>query len=91
MVIVWSARASRDFESLVAYTAARSPKGAKRIADRILKRIDDLVTMPEQGSILPKDLRRLDITRTPYLLIFKIERDEIRLVRVLHGRRDRRS
>lgn len=90
-MIVWSARAKRDFDALCAYTAAESPKGAKRIASRILKRIDDLATMPLQGSLLPKGLRRLDITRTPYLLIFRVDDDAIRLVRILHGKRNRRS
>jgi toxin ParE1/3/4 len=91
MVIVWSARAERDFQSLLDYTHKHSPRGAKRISERIHKRITDLLTMPHQGSLLPKNLRRLEITETPYLLIFRIERDSIHLVRILHGRRNRRS
>lgn len=91
MVIEWSARAKRDYDSLVAYNSAESPSGAKRIASRIQKRIADLQEMPLQGSLLPKGLRRLEITRTPYLLIFRIDRDAVRIVRILHGRRNRRS
>ena len=91
MVIIWSARARRDFDRLVASTAAHSPKGAKRISTRILNRIADLEEMPFQGSLLPRNLRRLEVTRTPYLLIFRVDRDAVRLVRILHGRRGRRS
>lgn len=91
MVIIWSARAKRDYDLLIAYTFKHSPRGAKRIAGRIQKRIEDLVAMPHQGSILPKSLRRLEITATPYLVIFRVDADAIRLVRILHGRRNRRS
>jgi toxin ParE1/3/4 len=91
MVIIWSARAKRDFDSLVAYTHKHSPRGAKRIAARIQKRIDDLADMPHQGSLLPKNLRRLEITETPYLLIFRVEANSVQLVRILHGRRNRWS
>ena len=91
MVIIWSERAKRDFDSLVAYTLNRSPQGAKRIATRILKRVDDLMSMPHQGSLLPKDLRRLEISGTPYLLIFRVRGDAVHLVTILHGRRNRRS
>jgi toxin ParE1/3/4 len=91
MVIIWSARARRDYDALIAYTNQHSPRGAKRIAARIQKRIDDLIMMPHQGSLLPKNLRRLEITETPYLLIFRADADAVRLVRILHGRRNRRS
>lgn len=91
MVIIWSARAKRDFDLLLAYTAKHSPRGAKRIGARIQKRINDLLAMPHQGSILPKNLRRLEITTTPYLLIFRVDVDGVRIVRILHGRRNRRS
>ena len=90
-MINWSERAKRDLAMLSAYTAKHSPRGARRVVRRILKRIDDLVEMPEQGSLLPKGLRRLEVTQTPYLLIFKLEGDEVRIVRILHGRRNRRS
>ena len=91
MVIIWSARAKRDFDRLVASTAAHSPKGAQRISSRILKRIADLAEMPFQGSLLPKSLRRLEVTQTPYILIFRANRDDVRIVRILHARRKRRS
>lgn len=91
MVIIWSERAKRDFDSLVAYTRKHSPRGAERMVTRILKRIDDLASMPHQGSLLPKNLRRLEITKTPYLLIFRVRGDAIHLLTILHGRRNRRS
>ncbi len=68
MVIVWSERAKRDFRTLSIYTARHSPRGAGKISARILKRIADIVEMPEQGSLLPKQLRRLEMTRTPSLV-----------------------
>lgn len=91
MVIIWSERAKRDFDALVAYTRKHSPRGAERISTRIHKRIADLLSIPHQGSLLPKNLRRLEITETPYLLIFRIQGDAIQIVTILHGRRNRRS
>lgn len=91
MVIVWTPRARREFRSLIAYTEKRSPQGASRIASRILKRVDDLLLFSDQGVDVGRGLQRLEVTKTPYLLFYRVKGDAVVVIGIVHGRRKRRS
>ncbi|HRE43352.1 MAG TPA: type II toxin-antitoxin system RelE/ParE family toxin [Terricaulis sp.] len=91
MVITWSPRAAREFRAIVTYLSARSRSGASRVTSRILKRIDDLLLIPEQGAPIGRGARRLEVTRTPYLIFYRIMNDEIVLIGIVHGKRRRRT
>lgn len=91
MVIVWSFRARAEFDQLIDRIKQESPVGARRVAARIEKRVGDLAQFPYQGVRTRRGLFRLDVARTPYLVIYKISGDEIAIVAILHGRRWRRS
>ncbi|MBL8547021.1 MAG: type II toxin-antitoxin system RelE/ParE family toxin [Hyphomonadaceae bacterium] len=91
MVIEWSLRAQSDLERIVADISRHSPAGAKRVLDRIRKRVDDLNQFSAQGVARPRHVYRLDIARTPYFALYRISSDKIVILKVIHGRRNRRS
>jgi plasmid stabilization system protein ParE len=90
MVIDWSPRARREFARLVSRTEQHSPKGAARIASRILERVDDLLTLADQGTPVGRNVRRLDVTRTPYLVFYRVKNETITVIGIVHGRQRRR-
>jgi plasmid stabilization system protein ParE len=58
---------------------------------RIDKRVNDLMLFSEQGTAFSRGLRRLDVSKTSCLVLYRIEKQVISIVAVLHGRRNRRS
>jgi plasmid stabilization system protein ParE len=71
-------------------TREASAEAAERIEARIFGAFDDLTRLPPIGH------RRLDVRRSdllfhvvdPYLIAFRREREQVMIIRVLHGRRD---
>jgi toxin ParE1/3/4 len=90
-VIEWSLRAQSDLERIAVNIARESPAGAQRIINRITKRVADLNQFPAQGVVRPRRVYRLDVARTPYFVIYRIDADKVVILKVLHGRRRQRS
>jgi toxin ParE1/3/4 len=89
MKIVWSPEAIGDLISLRAYIAENNPAAALRTAQRIVQLIEDgLVENPSMGrpGRVP-GTRELVITRTPYVVPYRVRGDAIEILRVYHGAR----
>jgi plasmid stabilization system protein ParE len=91
VVIKWSPRAEREFRALVHFLELRSHAGASRVASRILKRVDDLLLIPEQGVPVGRGTRRLEVTRTPYLIFYRVKNGEVIVIGVVHAKQRRRA
>ena len=88
MKLVWTEQAVRDLVELRAYIETDNPGAAADIAKRILQSTGRLLRHPEVGR--PGRLRgtrELVIARTRYFIPYRIQRDRIELLRVIHGRR----
>lgn len=89
MKIRYTKRALRDLLAIETYIEQHSPKGAARIGARIRKRIDDLELFPEQGAPSEKQgVRLLVVTRTPYVVLYRVRKD-VEILTILHGFRRR--
>lgn len=89
MKIVWSPEAIGDLISLRAYIAENNSAAALRTAQRIVQLIEDgLVENPSMGrpGRVP-GTRELVITRTPYVVPYRVRGDAIEILRVYHGAR----
>lgn len=85
-------RAIRDLNRIEAYIRAESPSGAKRIGARLRKRAQDLAQFPFQGTqSVRHDLYQLYVTRTPYILIYRVRDDEVQILTIVHASQRRRS
>jgi toxin ParE1/3/4 len=84
-------RAERDLEEAYRYAMRDKPQAAHAALTRLLATIESLADHPDRGAV-PKDsrLRQLGyrvLVHGAYLILYKILRRQIRVYRVLHGRR----
>ncbi|MDX8459479.1 type II toxin-antitoxin system RelE/ParE family toxin [Mesorhizobium humile] len=81
-------QAAVDLEDIGDYIASHSPNAAVRFVDSMERRWDLLTLHPFSGA--PRDdiapgIRHLVVGE--YLTLYRVGRDAIEIVRVLHGRR----
>jgi addiction module RelE/StbE family toxin len=87
MEVVWTARALHDLASLRAYIARGRPVAAERQVERVIAAAARLADFPESGRPGRRaGTRELVVSRTPYLVPYRIRDDLIEVLRVLHGR-----
>jgi toxin ParE1/3/4 len=86
MRVVWTARALRDLASLRAYIRQDNP-AAERQVERILAAAARLAEFPETGRPGRRaGTRELVVSRTPYLVPYRVRGELVEVLRVLHGR-----
>lgn len=87
--VIWSPEARADLRQIEAYIAASSPLNAQRVIERIREAATRLVDFPYATRIVPElqDPDRRETFVHEYRLMYRIEDDRIRILRVVHGRR----
>jgi toxin ParE1/3/4 len=86
MKIVWSRRAIRNLEALRDYIEQSSEQNAAAVAKRILHAVDLLenhTAIGRPGRVM--GTRELVIPDTPYIVVYRVKRDRLELIAVLHG------
>jgi addiction module RelE/StbE family toxin len=84
----WSAYALADRIAIFDYIEADSPEAAISVDERILAQVESLARFPHSGR--PgriEGTRELVISRTPYIVAYRIKGNTVRILRVLHGSR----
>lgn len=90
MKIVWSRSARADLDAIQTYMLELNPHAGERIWVRIVERVTDLAEMPLAYPIDGDGpLRRLVVTRTPYVVLYGVTDDEVRIEAVFHMSRER--
>ncbi len=84
-------KAQDDLEEIQRYVARDRPAAADRLVDRLLDRIESLEDFPEAG-VVPRDerlvvLRFRVLVEGEYLVFYRLVRTQVRVYRVVHGRR----
>ncbi|MBL8551110.1 MAG: type II toxin-antitoxin system RelE/ParE family toxin [Hyphomonadaceae bacterium] len=92
MKVRWSRRALADLARMNAYLADRNPAAARRVEARIRKRVNELqdfpLSCPRSGI---GQTRQLVVTRTPHIVLYKVEGDLLSVDAVFHAAQDRRQ
>ncbi len=89
--LVWDDRALGDLDAISSYIAADSPRSAVRVVEYIRKAALSLEISPELGLACPEPgLREFILTRYPYILVYEIVADEVRILALFHHRQQRR-
>jgi len=86
MRLEWSRFALEDREKIFDYIEQDNPLAAVAVDDRISEQVKLLIQFPEGGR--PgriEGTRELVITRTPYIAVYCIIGDALRILRVLHS------
>jgi toxin ParE1/3/4 len=85
---VWSEPASRDLRELLSYIAKDSPQNAELVRTRILKSVELLGELPYAGRIgRVVGTRERVVGRTPFILVYRIDPEQIAILRVYRGAR----
>ncbi len=88
MRLIWSPEALQDLRELRAYIANENPAAAKKVAERIIFLVKQLPENPEIGrpGRVP-DTRELVVSRTPFVVPYRVAADRIDILRVCHSAR----
>jgi toxin ParE1/3/4 len=88
MKIVWLATAERDLDALTDYIAEENPQAALRMYDTVRRSVDRLGSFPQIGRIgRVEQTRELVIPKLPYIVVYSIVPQEVRILAVLHTSR----
>ena len=85
-VAVWLRKALADRDEQIDFIAENSPRAAVEQGDRIAHQVSQLVQHPELGRVGRKPgTRERVISRTPFIVVYRINGQRIELLRLLHG------
>jgi toxin ParE1/3/4 len=86
--IVWTTAAVVDLEQISDYLLEHHPELATTIIQCIFKAISELKLFPGRGRPGRKEgTRELVLTQLPYLAIYELVGENLRVLRILHGAR----
>jgi plasmid stabilization system protein ParE len=77
-----------EFEEAVSYYLDLSPDVASRFVDAFEAAIDFVRESPQAAARVRGDVRRWNLRRFPYALIFRTVDDVIEIIAVMHARRE---
>jgi toxin ParE1/3/4 len=84
--IRWSGEANRDLNAIFDYLTDRSPRRQLSLSARLRSRIGQLARHPLIAPVVAApDVRMLVITRTNFLIYYRVLGEEIVVLRVRHG------
>lgn len=88
MRVRWLRAALRNLDEEADHLAADDPRAAQMIVRRILQAVDALAEHPEIGrpGRVP-GTRELVVTRTRYLIPYRVKDNEVQVLRVFHTSR----
>ncbi|HUZ67670.1 MAG TPA: type II toxin-antitoxin system RelE/ParE family toxin [Beijerinckiaceae bacterium] len=88
MRLEWSVFARADREQIFDYIEAENPRAAAAVDERIRTQTNNLIRFPTIGRSGRVDgTRELAIAHTPYVAVYTVSDEAIRILRVLHGAR----
>jgi addiction module RelE/StbE family toxin len=87
MIVHWTETAIKHLTGIYQYIALDSPLYAQRVADKIIRRSEQIGAFPQSGRRVPEyeapDVR--EIIERPYRLIYRIKADQIDVLAVIHS------
>jgi addiction module RelE/StbE family toxin len=87
MPVIWSPSALRQLVRIFDYLADFNPRSAAEVFKSLIETGDDLANFPQRGRLVRNsDMREL-MTAYPYIIRYRVTRDEVRILRVRHTAR----
>ncbi len=89
MIVHWTETAIKHLTAIYQYIALNSPIYAQRMADKLIRRSEQIGIFPHSGRQVPEyeapDIR--EITEPPYRIIYRVKTDQIDVLAVIHSAR----
>ncbi|MES1156999.1 MAG: type II toxin-antitoxin system RelE/ParE family toxin [Alphaproteobacteria bacterium] len=90
MKIEWSLQALSDLDQVQSYLEERSPRASQRMWARIHQRVGLQASMPLAAPLYREGpARLLYVSGTPYLVLYIVEADTLKVEAVLHTSQNR--
>lgn len=90
MRVIWSETAIANLIEIRQYIEKDQPAAARRLAQRILACVKRLAEHPHLGRPgREPDTRELIVGGTPYIIPYRIHRDRLAVLAVLHASQER--
>ena len=88
--VAWSPRALADLEAIAEYIATDSAAYAKGVVRRITDQTRSLSRFPRLGRKVPEfdDESIRELQAYSYRVIYRIDREEVTIAAIVHGKRD---
>lgn len=90
MSITFAESAVQDMEDILSYYAAQSmPQVGRRLVTEIIADIELLSSQPRMGRMVPEFEQDflLELIRPPFRIVYRVDRDQVRIVRVWRSER----
>ncbi|MDB5655133.1 MAG: putative plasmid stabilization protein [Tardiphaga sp.] len=90
MRVIVTVKAKMDLIEIARYVAEDNPAAADAIVDRLQRECERMDTVPLRYPLVPRH-EQLGIRRRPagnYLIFYRVGRDAIDILRILHAARD---
>jgi toxin ParE1/3/4 len=89
MKVRFSSQAEEDLLNAIRHIAADSPRNARAVALRVREAAEKLGASPRIGRVgRVKGTLERPVSRTSYLLVYRLHENEVQILRILHGRQD---
>ena len=89
MKLVWTQPALRHLSETREYVAIDDPAAANRQIERIELSVNQLKLFPMMGRAgIQPGTREFPVPGTPYILVYRVRVDRLRILAVLHGARN---
>jgi toxin ParE1/3/4 len=88
--VIWSPIVIEDLEAIASFIARDSEAYAAAMIQEIVDAVETLSLFPRMGRVVPEmdeeDIREIIVRK--YRVIYRVEREAIKLGAVMHGARD---
>ncbi|WP_165214314.1 type II toxin-antitoxin system RelE/ParE family toxin [Affinirhizobium pseudoryzae] len=86
MRLFWSDAAVSDRDTIFDYIALDNPQAAIELDLKLSAAASRLLTFPQSGRCgRVERTRELPLVGTPYVIVYRVEEERVRVLRVLHG------
>lgn len=85
MKIIWAPEAKRQLSDIWHYIALDDPHAADRMVTRLVAAVEKLGHFPHLGRPGRENSRELVVSGTPFIVVYRAKKDEVRIATILHG------
>jgi plasmid stabilization system protein ParE len=89
MKVRFSRLALAELDAILTYVAEANPTAASQVEARVRRVVDRIAQFPEGAPEIPKrpGIRSVPLIRYPYVIHYAVNREEVVVLRILHGAR----
>jgi addiction module RelE/StbE family toxin len=85
MKVTWAPEAKRQLSHIWHYIALDNPKAADRMVTRLVTAVEKLNYFPHLSRPGREGSRELVVSGAPFVVVYRVQDDEVRIGTVLHG------